>query len=218
MSALSRPSAFVWLPRKLKRKPIALPCLPAHPSSVLAMSSSTLADRMAAVTNKKESAKQSDQLNQMSLVQLQKLTIKFGQSKVGQTYQQVVTDDPKYCQWFLRKYHDSRKDSHAEFVHFLKLWVERQELEMDLPTWPEETASVQPKAKSAPHMRVHLADPIDLEAEEDEEIWDAIETQTNGSMALHNARRLDHLENTLMEVLGQLRALTQPQSVPVTDN
>lgn len=111
------------------------------------MSEVNLAERFSAVNQAQGRKDQSHKLQSMSMEQLSELTIKFGDTKVGQTYRAVVTEDPKYCQWFLRKYSASEKPEHAEFIYFLSLWVERKELELG-ETIKTTTTKEVPKAKT----------------------------------------------------------------------
>lgn len=74
-----------------------------------------------------------EELAVLTLEELRTRTIKFGKTKVGQTYAEVVASDPGYCTWFLGSYGDSKKDSHREFVRFLELHTEHMEEALNIP-------------------------------------------------------------------------------------
>ena len=97
-----------------------------------------------------------------------------------------------------------------EFVQFLRLWTERQELEMGTS---ENRTTPRAKSMAEPsHLRVHLTDPIDLEEEEDE-MWDNIMMSERAPVPdVETMQRIDHLENVLMEVVKQLKLVAQQKS------
>ena len=184
------------------------------------MSLSTLADRFNMVQESQKKEEQQSKLKCLSYDQLGSLQIRFGEAKLGQTYQQVVTEDPKYCQWFIRKFASSSKDEHREFLAFLDMWVERKELEMSKTgtTVPMAKAKVQAKAKAG----VVLGSPslpssevIDLE---EDEMWSQIMANEGPAPPVvenQNAQRLDVLEETLAQMMNQLQLLTHAIQNPV---
>eukprot|EP00435_Cladocopium_sp_Y103_P004762 s874_g1.t1 len=170
-----------------------------------------LADRFSAVQKTQNKTEQNNKLMSMSFEEIGKLTIRFGESKLGQAYKKVVDEDQKYCQWFLRKYAASEKEEHQEFIFYLNMCVERKELEMGMeePAAPRPKAKGYPKAKSGPAGGSPSIMPttcIDLETEED--TWDQISTQ-DVMVEQRNSRRLDMIEDALAQVMGQLQILTQ---------
>ena len=91
--------------------------------------SSNLADRFKKARGQEKEEDTLARLNAMSLQQLQELPICFGKAKIGTPFHEVVHNDPSYCQWFLGLYGDSKDPKHVEFVHYLRLYIERMELE-----------------------------------------------------------------------------------------
>jgi hypothetical protein len=70
-----------------------------------------LAERFNAVNQAQDRKDHTDKLQNMNMEQLGALTIKFGDTKVGQTYQTVVTEDPKYCRGFFASMRPARSQS-----------------------------------------------------------------------------------------------------------
>ena len=175
------------------------------------MSEMNLAERFNAVNQAQDRKEHTSKLQNMSMEQLGALTIKFGDTKVGQTYQTMVTEDPKYCQWFLRKYATSEKPEHAEFIYFLSLWVDRKELELgDRAKTPMAKAMPKAKTGTAGGKVVRTStDCIDLE--EEEESWDPVLEPATSIKEEQNAQRLDQIENVLAQVMQQLQVLTARQ-------
>eukprot|EP00435_Cladocopium_sp_Y103_P011722 s5018_g3.t1 len=156
---------------------------------------------------------QQSKLMTMSYEELGALVIRFGDAKLGQTYMTVVKEDPKYCQWFIRKYASSSKEEHREFLYFLDLWVERQELELGHQT---QAPHPKAKAKSVAKAKAGLGNGspstiIDLE--EDDELWDQI-AATESAIENQNALRLDQIEGSLAQMMSQLQLLTQALQIP----
>ena len=56
-----------------------------------------------------------------------------------------------------------------------------------------------------------VSDPIDLESEDEGELWDTL-TPAPSQRETKNAKRLDQIEGVLSEVIGQLKLLTQQQT------
>ena len=176
--------------------------------SLTVMSTSSLADRFQVIQTSQTKNAQADRLMSMSFEEVGQLTICFGENKLGQKYQDVVKEDQKYCQWFIRRFAESSKPEHQEFLHFLNMYVERRELELDIPPAPTSTAKakVMPKAKSgmAHGSLSEIPRTIDLDLEA--ESWDQISAQ-DMMTENRNAQRLD-------VIMGQLQLLTQAAQNP----
>lgn len=86
-----------------------------------------LSQRFANMNKTLQSFAQKEELEVLTLDELKTRTIKFGKTKVGQTYAEVVAKDPGYCTWFLGTWGDSKKDTHLEFLRFLQLHTEHME-------------------------------------------------------------------------------------------
>jgi len=169
------------------------------------MAASNLAERFNAAQTNQTKVEKTNRLMTMTFEEVGALTIRFGESKLGQTYKQVVTEDQKYCQWFIRKFAASGKEEHQEFLFYLNLWVERNELEMGIPDQMKPRPKTQGGSGSGkPSASVPTC--IDLETEED--TWDRISSREN-VIEQNNARRLDMIEDALTQMMGQLQVLTQ---------
>lgn len=62
-----------------------------------------------------------------SLTELAKWKIRFGQAKKNMTFEQLMTEDPKYVQWFLKKYETKGIPGHQPFLRYVHLYLEHQE-------------------------------------------------------------------------------------------
>jgi hypothetical protein len=91
------------------------------------MASSSLVDRFQAL----QTQKKTEEFQAMSYQELADMRITFGETKLNQKFITVIEEDPKYTQWFARKYQNSQKESHQAFLYFLQLYVERKELETE---------------------------------------------------------------------------------------
>lgn len=131
----------------------------------------------------------------MSLEELGKLTIQFGQSKRGMTFARVVQEDPHYVAWFVGTYDkEEPKATHVGFLTFVRKYVEQGETNA-------KTATSKAKAKSscAP---TPLAAESDSEEEMDEPTWDVIDKQADQDV------RLTRLEGSVSLILQQLGEMT----------
>ena len=142
--------------------------------SLLNMSNSSLADRFQVIQNTQSQNAQTDRLMTMSYEELGMLPIRFGDSKVGQKFQDVVKEDQKYCQSFIRKFSASSKPEHREFIHYLNMYVERKELELNLPNPvnPEEKNKEPPKTKAGLARGNQSGAPSMIDLDLEEEAWD----------------------------------------------
>lgn len=153
-----------------------------------------------------------EELDTLTLEQLRKRTIRFGKTKVGQTYQEVVANDPGYCTWFLGTFGDSTKESHLEFTRFLKLHTEFMEEALNLPS-ASGAVGTTAKSRAAPkagypsekEKRGRSSSPpssTDPEEVEDED-WSRVAAPENPQLGeLHN--RVSNMEAALTQIMHQL--------------
>ena len=147
-----------------------------------------------------------------------KMNIAFGEAKVGQTYLEVIEKDPKYVQWFTKKYAESPKITHKSFLFFINLYVERKELMMDHVTPTQGTPkamALKPKSKAMPTV-VSEAEGLGSWSEDDVE-WEE-ESQTSHQMASEvnqQGQRISAIEDSLAVITHQLQSLLQLASVSV---
>jgi hypothetical protein len=176
------------------------------------MAISDLADRFQALQVQKRTA----EFKEMSYADLSQMRISFGETKVNQTFLEVIEGDPKYVQWFAKKYHSSQKEAHQAFLYFLNLYVERKELESEsgnLPTMVT-TNHLKSKAKAKPSPRPPLDQTSQGSWSEDETPWDTMSADQQATRQIQNemamtSNRLDNMETALMQITQQLQALTQ---------
>ena len=164
------------------------------------MSSKSLADRFAAVTEQKVQ----EDFMKMSYAELAELRITFGEAKVNQRYIDVVQQDPKYIKWFTQKYQKSEKLAHKTFLFFIQLYVERLELtqgkdHQDASPESPKTTAPHAKSKSAPR-------PAQNTAWSDEELSDSWSVDDQVTQQGH---QLNAMESTLSQIAQQVQMLTQ---------
>ena len=172
---------------------------------------SSLAERFAAMQISQTKETQEKELQKLSYDQLKEMPIRFGSAKTGQSFLTVVKEDPKYCTWFLRQYGNSQKLEHREFLRFLELWTERQELEQNVGQ-KAASALMKPKAKAKSgggHGKSERPMTIDLE-EGEEESWDAVSLRGSQNIDEQVSQRLNQLEHVLWQVVAQMQQLHPP--------
>ena len=143
-------------------------------------------------------------LNRMSMSQLEQIPIKFGTAKYGMPFKRVLLEDPGYCQWFLGNYSQSVKPAHVEFTHFLRLHIERQELEMEV----EDGFDTKPQVDKKPlaNKKANPSAPSSC--------WDLV-TSPEPEESVDLQARMDRLEHKMNEMFVQLQRLTvQITSLP----
>eukprot|EP00434_Breviolum_minutum_P042887 symbB.v1.2.038193.t1/scaffold5827.1/size23306/2 len=182
--------------------------------------SSNLADRFKKVRGQEKEEDTLIRLNAMSLQQLQELPIRFGKAKYGTPFHEVVHNDPGYCQWFLGLYGDSKDPKHMEFVHYLRLYIERMELEHgesgNEEEKPKENQGYPSKdllkgAKSQGPLTLPKAKATPSVAS-----WEEIEMEEQEDRAIMH-HRMDQMEHVLSQIVQQLQHLTvqsQSQAAP----
>ena len=172
----------------------------------------SLADRFQAL----QEDQKKEEFMALSYEQLSQMRIAFGETKVNQTFLEVIEGDPKYVQWFARKYQDSKKEAHQAFLHFLDIYLERKEMERGLEQTVESPRRLhlQPKSKSRPAPRLPAEDGSPNS-------WIAETMPWEGPMDEHlvplpvqeeldeNRRRITNMENALVQISQQLQVLTQ---------
>lgn len=151
----------------------------------------------------------------MSFEDLSQMRVSFGETKVNQTFLEVIEGDPKYVQWFAKKYQNSQKESHQAFLFFLSLYVERKELEKGLATPDRAPTSshLQSKAKAKPATKSPSEHGSQTSWSEGDP-WDVMQGEPMMPLPIQeeiedNRRRLTNMEEALTQVTQQLQLLTQ---------
>jgi hypothetical protein len=184
------------------------------------MSMTDLVSRFDAVSAFQTQENQEQALKKMSFEELSQQTILFGEAKKGQKFGQVVQKDPTYCRWFLKKWGNSLKAEHRMFCQYLRMWVERKEANLglefplEIPEEPQTgnlptSSNVCPKAEAKNSGRPSMPHTPTVLEREDEECWDHLTQQPGSIKEDENAKRLDHLEGVLSEVMNQLKMLSK---------
>ena len=153
----------------------------------------------------------------MTYEQLANQRISFGEAKLGQKFQDVVQQDPKYATWFIKKYETSQKPAHQSFVHFISQYVERQEMQLEAePLAQPNKYELKAKAKAQP-MRVQYPETPDNASQaswSEEDVskpWSVIQEETSQRIqeeVMHQNGRIENMENALQQITHQLQALT----------
>lgn len=182
------------------------------------MASLDLADRFQAL----QTQKKTEEFQALSFQELSEMRVTFGEAKLNQKFIDVVEGDPKYTQWFARKYQNSQKESHQAFLYFLQLYVERKELEATSPKvgMKPKDLNLKPKAKVQPAPK-RLPETGSQGSLSDEETpWDMMHEEPNLEIReemADNRRRLESMESVLAQITHQLRFLTQAAAVASTE-
>lgn len=148
----------------------------------------------------------------MSLQELGQVTISFGQAKLGQTFQEVLTEDPGYVKWFVGRYEKEKKyPEHVPFLTFIRRTVEELENQESKENKKQSekskfpgTFKSQPKSLAAPPI------PLDDSSSEDESTkphWQVIEENEQQAVRQemeHQHLRLNNIEQTMGQVMDQL--------------
>lgn len=163
-------------------------------------------------------------VNQMSLEELSKQVIKFGNTHVGKTFPEMF-ENHTWTQWFLSTYGSSSKVDHAKYCRYCEL---RLDTEMALSSKDVKTKGYKsgkgkmPKPKpmsAAPTEKswTHV-EPEELCSEVEPDLVDVMEGNTSLQMLqmddqvqairtenLHLSNRMNHVEMALQEILNHLK-------------
>ena len=178
------------------------------------MATPSLADRFQAVT----AVQKQEEFRHLSFEQLSEMRVAFGESKVNQRFVDVIQQDPKYVQWFVRKFAESKKAAHLPFLYFVELYTERLELTQETPRENKGEAPkyVGAKAKSKAAAR----NIIDLdshgswsesEPSEPSKPWSVVQEEQHVIQEELSAQRtkISSIETSLSQITAQLQQLTQ---------
>lgn len=160
-----------------------------------------------------------EELAVLTLEELRTRTIKFGKTKVGQTYAEVVASDPGYCTWFLGSYGDSKKDSHREFVRFLELHTEHMEEALNIPPSSTQLGS-SAKSKAKPQEKVETkgyketgkqspsVSSSDLDEDVEDGDWSQVAVSDPRQVG-ELTNRVNNMEAALSQIMHQLTQMQQ---------
>eukprot|EP00435_Cladocopium_sp_Y103_P057800 s570_g20.t1 len=160
--------------------------------------------------------KKQEEFRTMSFAQLAEMRIAFGESKINERFIDVVENDPKYVQWFTRKYADSKKATHLPFLYFIELYVERMELEKGIGEEenPEKKKMLMAttKSKAAARKPIDLESPRSWSAESDpSKPWShhVLLNQVIHAELTSQNDRISNMEASLGQIAQQLQSLMQ---------
>ena len=151
----------------------------------------------------------------MSFQELSDMRVTFGETKLNQKFIDVIEGDPKYTQWFAKKFKDSPKESHQAFLYFLQLYVEeRKELESSPSTRQpmSKGLALKAKAKSQPMTKVTHETTSQGSWSDEDGPWDVMHEEPSLAVREELAdtrRRMDSMENMMAQITQHLRLLTQ---------
>ena len=173
----------------------------------------SLAERFSAVTQ----VQQTEEFMNKSYEELARMPIAFGEAKVGQSYLDVIEKDPKYVQWFTKKYGESTKPTHQSFLFFINMYVERKELTQGhVSTTCQATTkkmALKPKSKAMPgpvtetESQSSWSD-ADVEWEKESQLSHQVAEEVN-----HQGQRISAIEDSLAMITHQLQSLLQLASL-----
>lgn len=172
-----------------------------------------LAERFKKVTNTQKEQNQEAEIeviNQMTYTDLAKEKIAFGTAKLGQSFTEVI-EDRRYVAWFVSNYQTSQKPSHAKFIRFVQLYVEREEMK------PKAKAKSipQPKGAARPHLdgltaeETPIAHHSESESEsQDDTMWEQISQpprRAHSNAEMNDMQsRIPQIEDMMQQVLQHL--------------
>jgi len=171
----------------------------------------SLSSRLNAVIKEEAAQETMEDLSKISYDELQNRTIKFGKSKHGMPYHQVIHEDPGYVTWFVGSYENSSKKEHVEFLTFVKQYVKRMEENQKgrEKTTPTAKSKAIPKTKSAPQAQPSTSQVLEESEDEDLE-WDTITNHLQMNQAAQMTemgQRMNQMEQVLQQVVSTLQQL-----------
>eukprot|EP00435_Cladocopium_sp_Y103_P006845 s5108_g2.t1 len=175
----------------------------------------SLADRFQAVTAQKSKVS----FMQMSYDQLANQRIAFGEAKLNQKFKEVVEQDPKYTAWFVKKYEGSQKHAHQMFLHFIDLYTERLEMNLEAePLAQPAPMELRAKSKATRPENLEIGSQHSWSDEEgDSKPWSVVQEENSALMKeeiVQQSSRIENMENALYQITQQLQALTQVMANP----
>lgn len=157
---------------------------------------STLGERFRQVT---QTATEDKDYESVSFEELGKWQITFGEAKVGQTFEKVVKEDPKYVIWFSNTYGPRPNKKHLPFLHYVQQYVDLSEKHLGQA---KSKAMAKAKTASAPDTALPPS-----ESEEEEMIepsWSVVMKQSEQDSRLE---RLEHSVALMMQQVGEMTRL-----------
>ena len=137
--------------------------------------------------------------------------VAFGKAHLGKKFLDVWHQEPRWLQWVLKNYEDSKKVEHLKLFHFVQVMLEQEETGI-MPKPVNKGSQAIPKAKAKGKSSHHMpetenhAEMVHHVPEEDEELWDITSNhQVQGEVIEALQARMLHVENALTEILTLLR-------------
>ena len=168
----------------------------------------SLAERFRSVMDQTQQSSEAADFTQLTLQELGKGMISFGEAKKGMTYEKVVQTDQSYVSWFTNKFAQSKKCEHQRLLHYIQKFVEQAKAAQ---------GSTQPKSKAKPKSATMTAlhgpaEEVEIHdtSEEEGSMRDLIEGQRQQTDHLeqNQGARIANLEMALNQIVGQLQDLT----------
>lgn len=161
-----------------------------------------LAERFRRVTGQQNQEEEIEVINQMNFTDLAKEKIAFGTAKLGQPFTEVI-EDRRYVSWFVSNYQNSRKASHAKFIRFVQLYVEKQEMK------PKTKAMASPYRKG--EARPTSAEEIPIEQPSESEMWEQISQPPRRSAI---QAEMNDMQSRLLQIEDMMQQVLQHLSPP----
>lgn len=158
-----------------------------------------LAERFRRVTGQQNQEEEIEVINQMNFTDLAKEKIAFGTAKLGQPFMEVI-EDRRYVSWFVSNYQNSRKASHAKFIRFVQLYVEKQEMK------PKTKAMASPSAEEIP-----IEQPSESEESQDDTMWEQISQPPRRSAI---QAEMNDMQSRLLQIEDMMQQVLQHLSPP----
>lgn len=153
--------------------------------------------------------KDTEEYLHLSLEQLGHMTIKFGKTKVGQTFERVMTEDPKYVHWFLGAWQDKNVEAHKPFLHYVEKYLTAHE---------KKSKKEKPQPKAAfPIPPTGSENAIDISSHSS---WSEPSTPKNLQQSLMQQNletqdtRISHIEQAVSNLAVQMQQMVEMLSQP----
>lgn len=171
-------------------------------------------ERLSKIENTAEGTEEMSQFTRLSLQEMGKTKVDFGEAHQGQTYEYVWSHHKTWLKFILNKYGESPKIQHRKLVHYTTMMIERTELEQGLPEQmpvkPKILKTVpKPKAKAPPGVSSEMAGEL---SEDPEEVESFIEVEYMNQQHMQQQENIEalqsrmlHMEGAITEILGHLR-------------
>lgn len=147
-------------------------------------------------------SKQKLSFDHLSMEALEESIVDFGNTHKGRSFLEMWNDHQDWILWFTQHYENSAKPSHQKMVHFIKLKLERAEMEGEhVPNVPKLNLKTKAKAKSKAYPPPNLPEEPEIE---DVESFEVLSQAESAYPMTHLEQRMLHMEDALTRIMNHL--------------